>query len=171
MYTDAQFNLESVKLSTLSRVTRIAFGAVLLAVTMSHGGVLGILAVLPLVAIYPILTGLLGYSLVELLFVNERRIERPARLGPVPRAVLLALGAGLIGAVMGGTGAPAWVALLGIYPILVGGLGVDLLGEAMMTRRALQSVAKPVRGETTAYPLTKETRHIPFVEAEAQKAA
>ena len=146
MNTETHYNLESAKLSMLSRITRIAVGTLLLAIPMTHNGVLGALAVLPLVAIYPILSGLIGYGLVELLAVNRRRLERPVRLLKTARASLLLLGTGLIGTVMISETAPVWLALLGIFPILMGLLDSDLLGEAVVTRRALQ---RPSQSETT----------------------
>jgi multidrug transporter EmrE-like cation transporter len=158
MNTDAQYNLEAAKLSMLSRSTRIALGALLLAIPMAQSGLLGALAVLPLLAIYPILTGILGYGFVELLAVNKRRLERPAHLVKAARASLIVLGIGLIGIVMFSETAPVWLALLGIFPILMGLLDSDLLGEAVVTRRALQASSKGEATFAQTHQLHKPTR-------------
>jgi hypothetical protein len=134
MNTYEQYNLEAEKLSMTSRIARIAIGAVLLAVPMSYSGVLGALAFLPLLAIYPILTGLLGYGFLELLVVNEERIARPLRMSMVSRTISLVIGAGLIAAVMATPAVPVWLALVGIFPVLMGILGSDLVGEGIVTR-------------------------------------
>jgi hypothetical protein len=158
MNTETQYNLEAVKLSMLSRITRIALGTLLLAIPMTHSGVLGALTVLPLVAVYPILTGLLGYGFVELLAVNRRRLQRPARLLKAARASLVALGIGLIAIVMVSETAPVWLALLGIFPMLMGLLDSDLLGEAVVTRRALQHTHTGAAAFAQTHTLHKPTR-------------
>lgn len=155
MNTETQYNLEAVKLSMPSRITRIALGALFLAIPMAQSGVLGALAVLPLLAIYPILTGLLGYGFVELLAVNRRRLQRPARLLKTARASLLVLGIGLIAIVMFSETAPVWLALLGIFPMLMGLLDSDLLGEAVVTRRALQGTSKGISAVAQTHTLHK----------------
>lgn len=142
MNTFAQFNLEAVKLSTFSRATRIVLGATLLALPMSYHGVLGALAWLPLLAVYPILTGILGYGFVELLVLNRYSMTRSSRLGVMARTGLVAVGAGLIGTVMLEAAVPVWLALLGIFPVLMGLLGSSLVGESMVVRRTLQAMAE-----------------------------
>ena len=139
MNTYTQSNPEIAKLSMPSRIIRLALGTVLLAIPLAHSGMLDVLAVLPLLAIYPILTGILGYGLLELLVANQRSIERPPHLVITARASLLVLGSGLIAFVMASATAPAWLALFAIVPILMAVLDVELLGEVLATRRALQT--------------------------------
>jgi hypothetical protein len=141
-----------------SRIARIAVGAILLAIPMSYNGVLGALAYLPLVAIYPILTGLLGYGFVELLNVSKVRIERFVRLGNVSRTISLAIGAGLIAAVMATPAVPVWLALVGIFPVLMGILGSELVGESIVTRRALQRAGIVESAHVQAHPMSERKR-------------
>lgn len=154
MHIDDHLNYEAEKLSTTSRISRIAFGVALVAFTMNHSGVLGALVALPLLAIYPILTGILGYGLVEQVFMQGRRVERPARITRAIRVSLVLLGIGLIGAVFSGATSQNWLALLGIYPILSGGLGLNLVGEAVATRRMLQ------RGAHRVHSMSDQTRSL-----------
>lgn len=144
MNTDTHTDLESVKLSTFSRLARLTVGALMLAIAMTQSEVLGTVAILPLLAIYPILSGILGYGLLELLFINQHRIERPTHLVMAARASLFVLGASLIAFAMASETALSWLALLAIFPVLMALLGSDLLGEAMATRRALQDMRKTV---------------------------
>ena len=171
MNTYEQSNLEAEKLSTISRITRIAFGVALLAFTMTYSGVLGVVAVLPLIAVYPILTGILGYGLVELALVRGRHAERPASLRRTSRAINVILGVSLIGVVMAGVTQQAWLALLGIYPILLGVLGTNLLSEAFTTRRALQGASRVYNMGSQRQRPTKKARPIVTVHDHAQKAA
>jgi hypothetical protein len=168
MHTGEQFDVEAGKLSTTSRITRIALGAALLGFTMTHDGVLGVFAVLPLLAIYPILSGVLGYGLVELAAVRERRA---ARLRRTIRAIHVIFGSVLIGAVMAGVTQQVWVALLGIYPILLGILGTNLLGEAFRTRHALQRAGRVYPASSQIPSLSKKARPAVTIDDHAQKAA
>jgi len=166
-----QSNVEAGKLSTLSRITRTALGAALLGFTMTYDGVLGVFAALPLIAIYPILTAVLGYGLVELVSVRERRAARPAGLRRTMRVIHVTLGAVMIGVVMAGVTQQAWVALLGIYPILLGLLGSNLLGEAFRTRHALQRADRVYPASSQMHRLSKKARPSVTIEGDAQKAA
>jgi hypothetical protein len=171
MHTGEQFDVEAGKLSTTSRITRIALGAALLGFTMTHDGVLGVFAVLPLLAIYPILSGVLGYGLVELAAVRERRAARPAGLRRTIRAIHVIFGSVLIGAVMAGVTQQVWLALLGIYPILLGILGANLLGEAFRTRHALQRAGRVYPASSQIPSLSKKARPAVTIDDHAQKAA
>jgi hypothetical protein len=62
-------NIET--LSPIQRFNRIAFGAVLIGITMATGTApLGWLAVLPLLAILPIISGLIGFDPVSSFFAE-----------------------------------------------------------------------------------------------------
>lgn len=171
MNTYQQSNLDAEKLSSVSRVTRIAFGVALLAFTMTYNGVLGVLAVLPLIAVYPILTGILGYGLVELALVRGRHAERPASLRRTSRVIHVIVGVALIGAVMAGVTQQAWLALLGIYPILLGALGTNLLSEAFATRRVLQGAGRVYQMGSQAQRPGNKARAAVTAHHHAQKAA
>jgi hypothetical protein len=110
--------------------------------------------VLPLLAIFPILTGILGYGLVDLLSVNEARIQAPLRLGKVSRTVSLLIGVGFIAAVMATPAVPAWLALVGIFPVLTGLLGAELVSEGVVTRRALQRLGIVETAHVQAHPMS-----------------
>lgn len=157
MNTNPQFSLEDLRLSLTSRVSRLAIGALLLAIPMTQNGVLGELAVLPLLAIYPLLTAILGFGLVEVLLVNRRRDKPQTWLVKAARACLVILGSSLIAFVMVSEVAPVWLALLAIFPILMAVVGSDFVGEALAVRRTLQTVEKDI-------PLTVHTRllHMPM---------
>lgn len=158
MNTFDQINVEAAKLSLFSRFTRLVLGALLLGFPMSHQGELGAMTLLPLLAIYPILSAAIGYGLVSVLISSRTRINRTAHLGTVTRVLLVALGAGLIGSVMAGAALPVWVALLGIAPILAGVLGSDLAGEAVVTQTALKLV-----GGTAVHATRKHSAPVPTV--------
>jgi hypothetical protein len=170
MTTQTYDNLESLKLSPQSRLTRIIIGSVLLAVPMTYSGVLGAMSLLPLLAIYPILTGILGYGLVELFIVNKPRVERPSHRVKLARISLLALGASLIATAMISETAPTWLALLGIFPVLMAALDSELFGEAMATRRAVHGAGKTKTFSAQTHSLTKPA-HIPASRAFTPKQA
>ena len=52
-------------LSTFDRVSRMLLGYVLIGVAYSHQGFLGLLALLPLIAIYPMMTASIGFCPIE----------------------------------------------------------------------------------------------------------
>lgn len=157
MNTYEQFNVETGKLSMFSRLSRLLLGVLLLAIPMGHSGMLHSLAVLPLLAIYPILTSVLGCSLVKVLFANSRPLAQPPRRVKFARGSLLALGIGLIGSVLLSPTAPVWLALLGIFPVLMGALDSDLLGKAVMPAHARQTQdrkqATPLQAQQPSKPM------------------
>lgn len=58
-------NTGTENLSTADRVTRMVFGYALIAAAGVHVGFLGSLALLPLIAIYPMMTAAVGYCPIE----------------------------------------------------------------------------------------------------------
>jgi hypothetical protein len=170
MTTFHQFNGKTQKLSTVSRISRLVAGTVLLAIPMSTNGVLGSLAFLPLLAIYPILTGILGYGLVQMLIAEHRTAKQSALVPGATRTGLLVLGVGLIGSVLVGS-APAWVALLGIFPVLMGTLGIGLVSDAPVLRRATQSAGQNLDEHKQAHAISKRVQPAIARNLTAQKAA
>lgn len=157
MNTYSKLNLDDIRLSQTSRIIRLAIGAMLIAIPMTHGGALGALAILPLLAIYPVLTGILGFGLVELLVANNQsRTKHQSPQVNVARSSLFIVGTGLIAFVMGSATAPAWLALVAIVPILMAILGSDIVGKALLTRRTLQVMNKTgatiVHAQTSSMP-------------------
>lgn len=52
-------------LSAIDRVSRLFFGYALIGVAYFHEGSLGLLSLLPLIAIYPMTTAVIGYCPIE----------------------------------------------------------------------------------------------------------
>lgn len=158
MNTYIRINLDDLRLSVTSRLIRLVIGAILIAIPMTQTEALGAMAILPLLGIYPVLTSILGFSLVEVLVIcNLLRTERPPLQVKVARTCLFILGTGLIAYVMGNEVAPAWLALVAIFPVLMGLLDSDLVGKALLTRRALEAMDK-----TTATILYAQTPRKPL---------
>lgn len=172
MNTYPQFNLDDLRLSLTSRFIRLVVGTLLIAIPMIQSNALGTLAVLPLLAIYPVLTAILGFSLVEVLVVsNLSRRERSSRQIKFARTSLFVLGTGLIAYVMGSAAAPAWLALAAIVPILMAILDSDLAGQVLATRRALQVMSKTSATVVHAHPSHIPTHSELFDEHNPKQAA
>jgi hypothetical protein len=58
-------NTGAKNLSAFDRLSRLALGYALIGIAYFHGGFLGLLALLPLVAIYPMMTAAVGFCPVE----------------------------------------------------------------------------------------------------------
>ena len=97
---------------------------------MAASGPLGYLALLPLLAIYPLATGLLGEDPVDGFITQWFENYETDRLRPSSRAALLLVGFGAIGMVMLNPDSMAttgWLALAAVYPIMAGMFGEDLV--------------------------------------------
>ena len=103
------------------------------------------MAVLPLLAIYPILTGILGFGLVEVMAVSNRcRSEGPTRKVRLSCTCLLTVGTCIIIFVMGNEILPAWVALAAMFLLLMAILGLDQIGKILLSRRGLEVKNKSI---------------------------
>ena len=91
---------KKTELNTAARVRRVAIGSIFIGIVMNTTGPLGYLAVLPLLAIYPILTGLFGEDPVDGLLANWQGGFEGECFRPSSRVALLALGGTAIGAAM-----------------------------------------------------------------------
>lgn len=108
-------------LTTVERYTRAAAALVLILYPMlTTQAPLGLIAVLPLIAIYPMFTAVVGWDPVRYVLNNSETAginQKVARVG------LVIIGTGLIGATMLTTvnpiGGLAVLALLGILPLFV----------------------------------------------------
>jgi hypothetical protein len=89
-------NLNDIKLSPASRSSRMAIGILLLAIPVAQDGTVGVLSVLPLLAIYPILTSILGFSLIEVLALSKRHDKPQTGLAKLARTNLFLLGTGTL---------------------------------------------------------------------------
>lgn len=115
-------------LTTGSRVLRTVAGTALIVFTMSSSVTpLGWLAVLPLIAIYPMFTAITGWSPLRALF-NVETQENESQFSPLARVTLAGVGAAAIGSVYvvsGPLGGVALLPLLGIYPVFMAIIGCE----------------------------------------------
>ena len=133
------------ELNTAARVRRIAIGSIFIGFVMNTTGPLGYLAVLPLLAIYPILTGLFGEDPVDGLLANWQGGFEGECFRPSSRVALLALGGVAIGALMlspESVGLRATLALVAVYPIMAGLFGEDLVSIALGFGKEKQQTQK-----------------------------
>jgi hypothetical protein len=89
---------------------------------------------LPLLAIYPILTGIIGEDPLDRLFANWQGGFEGECFSPSSRVALLGLGGVAIGAMMlsaESIGVRAFLALVSVYPIMSGLFGEDLVTTAL----------------------------------------
>ena len=125
--------IKRTELSTSARVRRIVIGSVFIGIVMGTTGPLGYLTLLPLLAIYPILTGLIGEDFLDGLLANWKGGFEGECFRPSTRVALLVLGAIAIGAIMfspENVGLRALLAIAAVYPIMAGLFGEDLISLA-----------------------------------------
>jgi hypothetical protein len=143
MTTDWLSQHDEQNLPLYSRVFRISLGLGLILFTMlAETKPLGWLAVLPLVAIYPMLTGLEGWDPIKYALQSKgllNLIEKAARPLTWPtRLAFGVFGAALLGIVMLSpasiTADIAWVALAAVYPVFIAITGAEPI-TALFTSR------------------------------------
>lgn len=146
-------NTYQSQLNSINRTVRILIGAVFIGVVMATSGSLGYLTLLPLLAVYPLITGLVGEDPIDGLVTNWRGGYQDHCFRPSSRVALLAVGVGAIGFVMGNPQSAAslgWIALAGVYPIMAGLFGEDLFSAMFRGRGRMVSrrpeVSQPVVG-------------------------
>ena len=153
-------NYETVEnLNSASRVLRAVTGAALILFTMSSTATpLGWLAVLPLVAIYPIFTAITGWSPFR-----SSRQEQSSQLSPAARVTLGAVGAAAIGSVYtvsGSLGSMAVLPLLGVYPVFTAITGYEPFSGLY---HSVTESSKPEHGlqviTSDQYQQTEDTYH------------
>ena len=155
-------NTHQAQLNISNRIARIAIGAGLIGIVMATSGPLGYLALLPLLAVYPLLTGMLGEDPIDGIVTNWFGGYAGHSFRPSTRVALLVVGAGAIGIVMGNpysVSALGWIGLLSVYPIMAGLFGEDLFrvvfssqGREVSQQTAMpQSVAGIKHRETTVH--------------------
>ena len=129
------YNTDNQNLNRSQRAQRVIVAVALLAVTVSAtSGALGGLSVLPLVAIYPLITGLLGWDPIFDLFGWGAPVSTDGKLSTASRVEFALTGTVLIGSVLL---APASIvsgvtvlALAGVFPMVSALIGEDLLQSA-----------------------------------------
>ena len=141
------------ELSIASRLFRLVVGGLFIGTVMSSSGQLGYLTVLPLLAIYPIMTAIIGEDPLDTLFADWKGGFESDCFSPSSRIALVGLGALAVGAVMlspENVGIRAFLALVSVYPILAGLFGEDLVSTALGLGRKQKDVEvtqpeRPVR--------------------------
>ena len=120
---------DAENLNGFSQASRAVLGCLLILIAMiAPKTPLGWLAVLPLVAVYPVFTAITGWNPVKTLYTKTRFAQRALHLSMVTRVVLAAVGVAAIGSVYVTPGVLSYMAvlpLLGIYPVFAAILGAD----------------------------------------------
>jgi hypothetical protein len=140
-------NTRQSQLNITNRITRFIIGAGLIGATMAASSTLGYLALLPLLAVYPLATAIVGEDPIDGLISRWVGGSDEHCFRPSTRVALLAVSAGAIGIVMGSTqglGTLGVIALLSVYPAMAGLFGEDLLVSALTG----QGRVKPSQGES-----------------------
>ncbi|HEC19249.1 MAG TPA: hypothetical protein ENI97_07885 [Gammaproteobacteria bacterium] len=122
------------RLNIAARIRRVMVGGALIGVVMGVNGPLGYLTLLALLAIYPILTGLIGEDPLDGLLTHWEGGYEGHCLRSSTRVGLLLLGGVAISVLMVSPESAGLRAMLGItalYPILAGLFGEDLLSQAL----------------------------------------
>ena len=150
------------QLNIVNRITRILVGTGLIGFTMAASGPLGYLTLLPLLAVYPLMTGLVGEDPIDGVVTHWLGGYKDHCFRPSSRVALIAVGVGAIGIVMGNPQSVAslgWIGLVSVYPIMAGLFGEDLFSVVVSGQGRVEShrpvVSQPVVGikhrETTVH--------------------
>lgn len=126
--------IKQSELSTTSRVIRLVVGSIFIGTVMSSSGQLGYLTLLPLLAIYPILTGIIGEDPLDTLFNKWQGGFEGECYSPSNRIALVGLGGLAISVMMlspESVGLRAFLALVSVYPIMAGLFGEDLVSISL----------------------------------------
>jgi len=126
--------IKKSELSTASRVRRIIVGSAFVGIIMNITGPLGYLTLLPLLAVYPLLTGLIGEDPLDGLLANWQGGFEGKCFTASSRVALLVLGGVAIAAMMMSpetVGIRALLAIMALYPIMAGLFGEDLVSIAV----------------------------------------
>jgi hypothetical protein len=151
--------IKRTELSTSARVRRIVTGSIFIGIVMGTTGPLGYLTLLPLLAIYPILTGLMGEDFLDGLLANWKGGFEGECFRPSTRVALLGLGVAAIGAIMlspENVGVRALLAIAAVYPIMAGLFGEDLISRAFGFGGKKQ-MAQVVERSVKAAPRSRKT--------------
>jgi hypothetical protein len=129
-------------ITTLSRMMRAATAIVMLGYPMFvETNPLGIIALLPLIAIYPMFTAVVGWDPLRFIMETSQAQGRIRQLRFVGRFVLLLVGATMLGVTLtksGLVGLYALLALAAIVPIFIAILGEDPLEALLESSKKLR---------------------------------
>ena len=119
----------AINLSKSSRAARLVIGVALIVGVMTTSlAPLGLLAVLPLLAIYPVFTGMTGWDPLREFCKSERITDCLLHLPTPARMVIGAIGIAMLGSVFVVSGAPGWLIvlpLLAVYPVFIAVIGEE----------------------------------------------
>lgn len=124
------------ELSKGQKALRLVFGSALILAAMFYQGPFAEVALLPLLAVYPIMTGLIGVD--PFYFLWQKVFGMRTQLCAFSRGVLLVISAAMIGAVMSGEGELGWqgiLAIMAVYPALAAIIGNDPLNGFVYHRQ------------------------------------
>ena len=142
-------NTHQSQLNSINRTVRILIGMGFIGAVMATSGSLGYLTLLPLLAVYPLITGLVGEDPIDGLVTNWLGGYQDHCFRPSSRVALLAVGVGAIGVVMANPQSLAsfgWIALASVYPIMAGLFGEDLF-SVMLRRQGQVMMHRPVESQ------------------------
>lgn len=142
-------NTHQSQLNSINRTVRILIGMGFIGAVMATSGSLGYLTLLPLLAVYPLITGLVGEDPIDGLVTDWLGGYEDHCFRPSSRVALLAVGVGAIGVVMANPQSVAslgWIALASVYPIMAGLFGEDLF-SAMFRGRGRVESHRPVASQ------------------------
>lgn len=155
-------------LTASQRVARTAAALVMFLYPMTTAASpLGIIALLPLIAIYPMFSAVVGWDPVRyVLSDKERGISQT-----VARAGLVVIGTGLIGATMLASvnpiGGLSLLALLGILPIFVAILGENPVTALVESSRSHQDEVQNIDQKQVA----EQGRVVEYTRKDSQKSS
>lgn len=151
-------------LSTASRTARIALGvAFLLEVMTTRQAPLGTLAIWPLLAIYPLFTGLVGWDPLKEVCRDVCFSKHLLHLNKTTRTCCYAIGIAMLSSVYIVTGAPGWLILLplmAIYPIYIAVLGEEPITALLNinTNQYTHTVSKTQTSVVHSFPRNPESK-------------
>lgn len=158
-YSDKHSQLEN--LGQTSRLLRAALGTSLIVFTMTTPATpLGWLAILPLLAIYPVFTAIIGWDPARAFLTHKELASKALNLSVVARVVAGLAGVVAIGSVYVASGTLGYVALLpllGIYPIFAAILGKDPVIALYTMSQSIEDEA--VEPELTVVETGKVAHH------------
>jgi len=149
----------NINLTASSRAARLVVGTSLIAVVMSAHGALGLLAVLPLIAIYPIFTGAIGFDPLREICRGQRVSDCLLHLPRAARIASGAIGILMLGSVFMVSGAPGWLILLplmAVYPVFLAVFGEEPVTALYNIDTSIYSTKTVVTSTTSVESNTAE---------------
>ena len=151
-------------ITTRTRLVRAITALAMVGYPMVSGGApIGIFALLPLIAIYPMYTAVVGWDPVKFLMEVAEPQGRSAQLQWAARFVLVMTGIAMIGATLTISGEVGWYGLLALFaivPVFIAIMGenpVDALRDSSKQLRDIDVIRSRQAGVSRHGPLIDET--------------